>query len=492
MSRKAKQKETNQPKAEVDETAVLDLSCRWPLTVFFGKGAGWLAVGSFLLLFASIKLHGPGFFSDAAWLGLGRVRPAAMNALVYGFAVQAAFGILLWMLVRLGRTVLLNAPLLFAAGVVYNLGVTLGIIGIFAGATTGHHLLEMPRVAWPFIFVAVLVVALWALLTFHARRERPLFVSQWFLVAGLFWFVWILSSSVYLLVFQPVRGVMQAVVDSWYAHNLLHLWLGGVGVAALYYFIPMLTGRPLYSRQIARLHFWTLAFVGALGGTARLSGGPIPNWLASVGIAANVVMIVPLVCLALNLHGTLENRYRQAWQNPILKFMFAAAGSYLLAGSLNALTSLRTVGQLTLFTHVHVAVEHLMILGFFGLAALGCIHYILPRVTGVAWPSAKMMRFHFNASAGGAALYVLALIVAGLIQGSKLSNPDVEFMAAIKSSIPLLGVATLGLMIFVAGQLVLLIQVQKVMWRVMKPVCDVLCAGCCGGQPAAVKAEVKP
>jgi cytochrome c oxidase cbb3-type subunit 1 len=249
----------------------------------------------------------------------------------------------------------------------------------------------------------------------------------------------------------------------------------------------------LFSREVARLGFWTLAFVGALGGTARLSGGPVPNWLASVGIAANVVMLVSLACVAVNIHETLQGRYRAPRDNYVLKFMVFATGCYLMAGMLNALTSLRGVGALTLFTHIHVAIEHLMILGFFGMAALGCVHYILPRVTGLAWPSETMMRFHFNSSAAGVLLYITALLIAGFIQGSKLNNPDVEFMMAIKSSIPLLGLATLGLIIFLAGQVALLIQVQKITWRMLAPIGEALCAACCGSgaNPAALKAEVK-
>jgi cytochrome c oxidase cbb3-type subunit I len=470
-------------------SAAIDASCRWPLLVFFVKGAGWLVVGTFLLFFASIKLHGPGFFADYAWLGLGRVQPAAMTALLYGFASQVGFGLLLWMLCRLGRTVLLNAPFLFVAGAVWNVGVFLGFVGILTGAGTGFSYLEMPSVAWPFLFVALGVIALWGLLNFHCRRDRTLYVSQWFLVAALFWLPWILTVGYYLLLFQPVRGVMQAVVDVWFVQNFLGLWLASIGLAVLYYFLPKLSGRPLYSRQVAAFGFWTLAFFNQWAGPARLGGGPLPNWLISTGIAATVLLLVPLICVGINVHMTLEGDYKQVKEKPALKFVLFGAAAYVVAGGLSALTAFRTVDALTAFTQVPVALDHLLLLGFFAMTAFGAIYEIMPRVTRVAWPSQGLIRLHFNCSAGGVLLYALGLIVGGLVQGSRLSQPGVEFMTALQSSIPFIGIATLGLMIFLVGQFAFAMNLRKLAWQFLHPYLKAICPFQAAAD--AAKAEAK-
>src|SRR5829696_6662077 len=81
----------------------IDLSCRPPLMLYFGSGLVWLFAGTLVALIASIKLHGPGFLGNVPWLTYGRLEPAATNALVYGFAMQSAFGVLLWMMCRLGN-----------------------------------------------------------------------------------------------------------------------------------------------------------------------------------------------------------------------------------------------------------------------------------------------------------------------------------------------------------------------------------------------------
>ena len=84
--------------------ADIDASCRWPLLLMFLSALVWLVFGGLLSVIGAIKLHAPGFLADCPYLTFGRVRPAQMNALIYGFALQAALGVTLWILCRLGRT----------------------------------------------------------------------------------------------------------------------------------------------------------------------------------------------------------------------------------------------------------------------------------------------------------------------------------------------------------------------------------------------------
>src|SRR5260370_34788086 len=83
--------------------AEIDASLRWPVLLLFVSAVLWLVFGTVLALIASIKLHGPGFLNGSAWLAYGRINPAGMNALLYGFASQAGLGVALWLLGRLRR-----------------------------------------------------------------------------------------------------------------------------------------------------------------------------------------------------------------------------------------------------------------------------------------------------------------------------------------------------------------------------------------------------
>src|SRR5947207_2010739 len=81
--------------------AEVDASCRLPVMFFFASGLLWLMIGTVLALIASFKLNAPDFLTQSAWLTFGRIRPAHMNSVIYGFASQTAIGVTLWLMARL-------------------------------------------------------------------------------------------------------------------------------------------------------------------------------------------------------------------------------------------------------------------------------------------------------------------------------------------------------------------------------------------------------
>src|SRR6185436_10889988 len=202
-----------------EETAVapasaaeIDASCRLPLLFLFGSAALWLVLGGALAMIASLNFHKPSLLAHCPWMTYGRVVPAHWNCFAYGFAVQAGLGVGLWILARLGRTPL-GHPLLLAFAIkLWNIGVTVGVIGILAGDSTGIEWLEMPRYASGMLFFAYTLIAGSALFNFHFRREPSLYPSQWYLLAALLWFPWIYSVANMLIVVTPVRGIMMSLV----------------------------------------------------------------------------------------------------------------------------------------------------------------------------------------------------------------------------------------------------------------------------------------
>ena len=109
--------------------AGIDRSLRHPVMFFMTSGAAWLAVSIVLGIISSAKVHSPEFLSSSSWLTYGRVFPAHINALIYGWGFQAAFAVIIWMMARLSRKECTAAGLILAAGHVWNLGVSLGLIG---------------------------------------------------------------------------------------------------------------------------------------------------------------------------------------------------------------------------------------------------------------------------------------------------------------------------------------------------------------------------
>ena len=449
--------------------AEIDASCRAPLLLLFVSGAIWLFVGTALLFITAIKFHAPSFLADAAWLTLGRIRPAAMNALLYGFASQTAIGVLLWILCRLGGTRLFFQSTIVIAGMLWNLGVTIGFMGILAGASTGFEWLEMPAYGAVILFIAYALIGICALVTFHFRREQTLYVSQWYLLAALFWFPWIYSAANILLLFQPVRGVMQAVVNAWYTNNFFHLWLAPIGLAAIFYFIPKLAGRPLYNRWLAAFGFWTLAFFANWSGLNQLTSGPIPAWMVSTSIAASVLLVIPLIAVAINWHRTLAGKYDRAKADITLRFVVFGATSYLVATAMGILMGLREVSVVTRFTYVEVARSQLALFGFIAMALFGSLYYIVPRLVQMDWYCPKLTRIHFLCSAIGVGLIFVPLALGGLIQGLRMNMGLADMVRLIRSTTPFVGLSTLGLLVLLIGQGAFLINLSVVLRRSAEP-----------------------
>ena len=467
--------ETGPAPDEIISSKEIDASCRYPVLLFFISAAVWFLVSSILGLLVSIKLHSPNFLASCEWLTYGRIRPVQLDSLVYGFAVQAALGVTLWLFCRLGRTRLFAPGILLLAAKIWNVGVLIGCAGILAGDSTGIEWLEFPRYASPILFGAYLLIGVWAALTFHSRRQQQLFPSQWYLFAALFWFAWIYSAANMLLVFVPVRGVVQICVNAWFTSNLLNVWLSLIGVGAIFYFIPKLTNRPLHSYYLAQFAFWGIALFGGWGFINV--NAPLPSWIPAISNVAAVMMILPVICVALNLWGTLRGilagNKKYFSENPTLGFVLLGALSFLLAQTMNILSALRPLNEILYFTYFIAGQTQLILQGFFASVMFGAIYYIVPRLLGVKEFSTRSLRLHYIFFSLGIVLSTfMGLSLNGIFQGIKLNNPQISFVEVIKETLPLLQISTLGSLFTVIAALIFLFNLISLLVYTARACCQ--------------------
>jgi cytochrome c oxidase cbb3-type subunit 1 len=269
---------------------------------------------------------------------------------------------------------------------------------------------------------------------------------------------------------------MQAAVNAWFTNGFLWLCLAPISIAVLYYFIPKLLGQPLQSRALAALGFWTYVFAAPWMGLTQYTGGPFPVWMISASIGASILFLLPLAAIALNWFSSLQGQTQPPRSKLLLRFTALAAAAFVLGGLLRLLTSTRTISNITQFTLVPVAIDYLLLFGFVSMALFTAIYYVLPRVTGVEWPSLKLIRVHFGASATGILLILIGLGVGGLIQGLRLNNPSIDALQVTKGIIPFIGVGTLGVALLLVGQVALAVNCFKLYRRF----CAVACKDCCG------------
>jgi cytochrome c oxidase cbb3-type subunit I len=465
MSERASNQNSLKPAdaSPVPTPAEIDASCRGPLLVLFVSASIWFLVASVFGLIASIKFHSPHFLADIPWLTYGRIQPAGMNALLYGACLQAGFGVAFWLLGRLGRAPLAFQVPVIAGAVFWNLAVTIGCGGILLGDSTGFQMLELPSYSVVNLFLGYVLIGVSAVWMFHARREPLTFASQWFLLAALFWFPWIYSTAELLLVQFPVRGNAQAVIVWWYADNLTVVWLSLVGLAAIFYFIARLTGRDLHSHFLALFAFWVLVLFGSWGGIP--GSAPVPAWMPTISAVARVLMLVALIAVGLNVHGTLAGAYAGVKLEPALTFIVFGAGAFLVAGLMRVLGTLLDPSHLLQFTWFEPARIRLHICGFFVLVMLGAIYYIVPRLSGTGFPFPRLVWAHFWLAAAGILAIVVPQAIGGIFECAELANPAVGFVGISRSTLPFLRASTIGESLITLGHLILLLNLAALVTR---------------------------
>jgi len=434
---------------EKDYSAI-DASCRLPLLALFGGAVLWLIVGLVLALIASLSFHMPGMFADCPCLTYGHAQAAANDAILYGFAIPAALGVILWIFARLSESELLLPLVPLAAANIWHLGVFIGLVAILIGDSTGHAWLEFPRGSSVLLFAAFLLIAISAFATFGARRERMLQPSHWFLLAALFWFPWIYSTANLFLVAWPPRGVAQAVIDWWFSNNLLFVWLGLVGLGVAFYLITKISGRPLQNRYYALFAFWTFILFAPWCGIPQ--GAPVPAWLPATSTIASVLTLVPLIALAIVFAKTVCGVKVECKGGPYCYAKFATV-AFLLSSLMYLALSCPGFGGIAGMTWYVPAQVMFQIFGFFAIAICGAAYESLAGVMGFELPFPKFVRVQHWLFMLGIALLVIPLAIGGVAQGLKLQNSAIPFADITQGTLPYLRISTTGLLVLLLGSL---------------------------------------
>ena len=240
--------------------------------------------------------------------------------------------------------------------------------------------LEMPMQVAPLLAVSYALIGMWGVLTFKYRQSGHVYVSQWYILAALFWFPWLYTIAQIMILWIPARGVVQPLTNWWFAHNVLGLWLTPIGVATAYYLIPKVLGKPIHSYYLSLIGFWALALFYNWAGVHHLVGGPFPAWLISSGIVGSIMMFVPVIVTAINHHFTVIGSFKKVWASPTLRFVVFGAMNYTLSSLFGSTMALRAVNEVTHFTHFTVGHAHHGAYGFFTMVMFGAIYFMLPRL----------------------------------------------------------------------------------------------------------------
>lgn len=457
--------------------ARIDESGRAVVLLLVAGAALALLAGSVFGLISSLKLHLPDFLVASAAMTFGRVRTMHLNLVSYGWLSMAGIAAAMWMVPRIFRTPLRRPRLAFFGACLWATATVLAVVSIGMGYSEGAEWLEMP---WPIGILFGIGGACMALSLVDTARHRQvhhIYVTAWYLMAGLCWF----PILFFIAKFPGLHaGVQHATVNWWFAHNVLGLWLTPLGVGAAYYLIPKIIGKPVYSYAVSLLGFWGLALFYSQVGIHHLIGGPVPTWVVTLSIVHSLMMFIPVIAVAINQHGTVLANWWAFRRSVTLRFVSVGALMYTLSSFQGSLQALRSVNSVTHFTHYTVGHAHLGGYAFTTMVMFGAFYYMLPLLARREWPWPRLLGLHFWLVVGGFAIYFFAVSIGGWLQGIALLEVGRPFGDITRMLLPYMEARSIGGTLMTLGHVVFAVHIAALLLR--KEAARPFAAG----QPAAV------
>jgi cytochrome c oxidase cbb3-type subunit 1 len=373
----------------------------------------WLLFATGVGLIMAFKFGAPEF-APGAWLTFGRLRPIHTNATFYGFASIGLVGLGYYIAARSSGAKLYSATLAWTGLVLFNLAALAGTIALDLGYIDG----DLEYREWPWwirsTFLAALVVTAWNLIGTVARRtNKDIYLSNWYIIGGTLW-TCIIAVVAILPWYQ--YGLGQVAVSGFYMHNAVGMWFTPLALGVIYYTLPKLLNRPIYSYALGVFAFWTNLLFYPIIGAHHFEFSPLPWWLQTVAIVFSVAMLVPVWGGSSNLLLTMRGHKRDMVHSYPLMFIFVAVMSYLIGSTQGTLEAFRSLQEVWHFSNYTVGHSHLTMYGIISFAIWGGIYALLPLATGKK-AGQLGMAVHFWTATVGCFIYVTSLSIGGTIQG---------------------------------------------------------------------------
>ncbi len=254
----------------------------------------------------------PAVVGQLPQLTYGRLKPMVLTTAVLGWLTLAGIGAVYYLLPRLTgapmwgeRIARLN---LMAAVPIYAAASLAPVLGL----SSGQELLEVP---WylDLLILATLAVPLGVTIqTLRRRTEEGLYVSLWYVVAGVTaaFGLWLVGNLPGVIGDLPgLGGITTALQRVIFSSGFLTLWVVGIGIGAAYYLLPKETGNPLFSRGLAAAGFWSVVLAALWAAPTALTHTPVPGWAQTVAAVMALGLVIPALAVATNFAGTLHGRW---------------------------------------------------------------------------------------------------------------------------------------------------------------------------------------
>lgn len=393
--------QTSSTPARTDRAAVSHLLISTGFLVV--AGLAWLL----LLLEARFpaSLGGP--------LSYGRLRPMAMLLTLVGWLTIGLIGGIYHVLPRLTAAPLWREQLATLGGWILAALTLLGTVAVAFGFGDGIDPFGIPVWIEVPLVLAMLIPTVVTVATVSRRTESNVFVTLWYVLAGVVWLPW-MGMIATLPGLDAVGRTLQGAVATW---GLAHAWILGTGTGLAYYALLRSTEKPLASRRLAGAGFWSLMFASAWAGPLQIVYGPAPGWLDAVALLLTLALPVAALATATNFALTFDDLWGDPDRHPAASAAMSGALLALLAGVMAGFAGFRSAAAAVGLTAFWDGVLYLTVFGAGALFLASWAYQALPAMTGRSLASIDLARRHIRLTVMGSLATGGLLVLAGLAAG---------------------------------------------------------------------------
>lgn len=434
----------------------------------------WGVVGLCVGLLIALQIFIPAMNFGIEFTTFGRTRPVHTNAVIFAFVGNAIFTAVYYSLQRLLKTRIYSDLLSKIHFWGWQAIIVAGAVTLLAGFTVGKEYAELE---WPIDIAITLVWVVfgWNMFgTILQRRTSHIYVSIWFYIA-----TWVTVAVLHIFnsLAVPVSflksytlyaGVQDALVQWWYGHNAVAFFLTTPFLGMMYYFVPKVSGRPIYSYKLSIVHFWSLIFLYIWAGPHHLLYSSLPDWLQALGTTFSVMLIAPSWGGMINGLLTLRGAWDKVRRDPILKMFVVGLTAYGMATFEGPMLAFKNVNAISHFTDWTIGHVHIGALGWNGMLTFGMIYWLIPRLYNTKLYSTKLANIHFWIATLAIVFYAVPLYIGGITQALmwKQFTPDgfllyPNFLETVAQLIPMYTIRAFGGFLYVSGFFILVFNIVK-------------------------------
>jgi cytochrome c oxidase cbb3-type subunit 1 len=250
----------------------------------------------------------------------------------------------------------------------------------------------------------------------YKARAQKYYVTLWYFTSGLIWLAltYLMGNIIPEWVLPGAAG---AAVTGLFIHDLVGLYVTPMGWGLMYFFVPLILRKPIWSHSLSVIGFWALAFFYPLGGVHHFLISPIPDYVEFGAISTTIAIEVVVTTVVVNFFMTLRGKWSALRTNMGIRWFYAGAVMYFITCFQCAFHVTWMFQKIIHFTDWVVGHAHMIMFGTFTFWLFGVIDWLWPRVVKREWYSERLKGWHFWLSTLGIVIMFLDLTMSGLVVG---------------------------------------------------------------------------